>query len=172
MKLTTMICAGAFLFFAVHGEDVLDIRLPEPVKRTAHEAVSKARCLIDIDQRTEDVKRIIERLERSEKALEKRLREIRDKGRSWLDRRRGAADEAALLMQLKEVRVERQAALDSLERLRTERVRMQVRQEVLAAESDRREIEGYLQGSVPGPIDSIASGLDDEPILPVHIAGR
>jgi len=161
MKISTLICAGAFLFFVVHGE----YKIPgiRPSKENRREAQTRAQATREIERRIDEVRAIIKRLDRSERMLTQRLEEIRKNGsrtssgrdaRYW-----NRADEMALLEQLKGVCVERETAKASLERLKTEQVKIEVRQDMLRTAAERRSIDGFLDGN-GGPMEGIADDLE------------
>jgi len=167
MRASTLIFTTLFIIFVAHGE--YDIpgkdfaRSLCPSKKAAHKNNESARCLREIDQRIADAGSIVKRLERSEKALTQRLKEIR---RSDLGRRNRTAGndpygEKALLRQLKDLQAEQESAVASLERLKSERVRIEVRQDVLQTAAERRTIDGFLDETsvrrdFKGPVDELA----------------
>ena len=112
MRISTLICAGAFLFFVMYGE----YRIPGIERRSREdlkEAQTRAQATREIEHRIEEVRGIIKRLDRSERLLTERLEAIRKNARhaSSRDARyRSRADEVNLLEQLKEVCIERETA--------------------------------------------------------------
>ncbi len=170
MRVSTLIFTTLFIILVAHGE--YDIpgkdfaRRLCPSKKGAHKNSQSAQCLKEVDQRIDEIESIVKRLDRSEKALTQRLKEIR---RSDLKRRsRSAGDdpfgEKALLRQLKDLQVEQESAVASLERLKSERVRIKVRQDVLQTSAERRTIEGFLDETsfgrdFRGPVDELADDL-------------
>lgn len=170
MRVSTLIFTTLFVIFVAHGE--YDIpgkdfaRRLCPSKKAAHKNDESARCLREIDRRIDEAGSIVKRLEKSERTLTQRLKEIRG---SHLGRRnRSGGDdpfgEKALLRQLKDLQAEEESAVASLERLKSERVRIKVRQDVLQTSAERRRIDGFLDESafrrdLKGPLDELADDL-------------
>jgi len=165
MKFTTLICTAAFLAIVIYG----DYDRPRFYRAREQKAENREKLqgLEEIDSRISEMRSIISSLERGEKILSQRLREIEQGYNLSRGRRRSypSGEECGtdiLEKQIDELQVERKSALALLERLKTERVRLLVRRDLVKSSTDRQGIDEFL-GRVENrksPLGSIAEDLE------------
>jgi hypothetical protein len=191
MKFTTIFCTAAFLFCIIHGRFDLEGMHRAAPHRSSARAVSENRKhsgrIREIDQKITRTRSIIKRLERSEKLLVRRIEEIRRAGRSLNSEEeayllsRGSTEVAAMLSQLIEVKEEQESALTLMERLKTERVRIEVQRDIRKTAADRRSIDdfdrngsgdfgrtangGFSDDRDAGPVERHSREIDDSEVV-------
>jgi len=170
MRFSTIFFTTLFIVFVAHGEYDIPgkdfVRGLCPSKKASPRAEESARCLKEIDRRVNEIEAIVNRLNGSEKALTQRLKEIRKSEIRATSRNAGGDPfgQKALLKQLKDLHAEQESAVASLERLKSERVRMKVRHDVLQVAAERKTIEVFLddttfRSEIKGPVDELADDM-------------
>ncbi len=168
MKISTIICAALFLFVVTW--DGLEIPGYEGSNEKRKEEEPARSGINEINLRIAKVQSVLQRLDRTEKILFQRLDEvigeIKKTGSSagYTDlniERISRACEAELRKELVEVRRERASSRACLERLKTKRVRLEARREILKTAAERKEASSFLETTGDdGPLNGLLRDIE------------
>lgn len=160
MKVSSLVFSAACLFLATN----IDCRLPLCDSVEGRHDAGPCERMEEIDAMMEDARVIIRKLEHSESLVEDRIDDLQTGGGRKARRGQGGgrsrpgAQIESLLAQLEQVRMEINEVEARLDGLRTEKVKLQVWQDLLDTAAEREEIDSFLGlEEKEGPLHKLSS---------------